>query len=500
MNANINYKIKRNVVIRFVCNILAFLMLVFAYLGFSWGEYLSPVQKSGVAVSFVFDISNSMLAKDCPKNTSRLEASVIYAKKLLQHIDSTSVSVVLAKGDGVLAIPLTDDYAQIESLLDALSPSLMTVPGSSLGKGVLTAKQSFPQSYSRAGRIFVFTDGEETDNQLAAALEDCMKFGIPVSIIGFGNEVESELLLPDNVTKVKTALRSKNIKDMISQIEKKGKKNKLGKNIGNLFYVNSNEVGSAVTLVSQLVTKKEGSDKIFSYETKPVLRYKLFIFFAIIFFCLGYVLTEFDIKKILGKNKLSANGLIIFVCILFVGCKSDTANLLQGTMAWHKKDFKVSITKFKNVIENEENKNEYAKDYALYNLGSSYSMLNEEKSALEKYAQISEKSPKNVQYGAFYNMGVIHFKNAEYELAKESFKKAIQIDNTKIEAKINMELSIKMYQTEVKQNQTEAMPAAESNEKMPDMEDALFEHIKEQDKKQWKNSEQNQNIDYSQDY
>jgi hypothetical protein len=44
------------------------------------------------------------------------------------------------------------------------------------------------------------------------------------------------------------------------------------------------------------------------------------------------------------------------------------------------------------------------------------------------------------------------------------------------------------------------MPAAESNEKMPDMEDALFEHIKEQDKKQWKNSEQNQNIDYSQDY
>ena len=60
MNANINYKIKRNVVIRFVCNILAFLMLVFAYLGFSWGEYLSPVQKSGVAVSFVFDISNSV--------------------------------------------------------------------------------------------------------------------------------------------------------------------------------------------------------------------------------------------------------------------------------------------------------------------------------------------------------------------------------------------------------------------------------------------------------
>ena len=46
----------------------------------------------------------------------------------------------------------------------------------------------------------------------------------------------------------------------------------------------------------------------------------------------------------------------------------------------------------------------------------------------------------------------------------------------------------------------EAIPAAEAKEKLPEMEDALFEHIKEQDKKQWKNSEQNQDIDYSQDY
>ena len=103
-------------------------------------------------------------------------------------------------------------------------------------------------------------------------------------------------------------------------------------------------------------------------------------------------------------------------------------------------------------------------------------------------------------YGAYYNTGVIHFLNADYDLATESFKKAIQIDNTKIEAKINMELSIKKYQTEVKQAQSEAIPAAEAKEKLPDMEDALFEHIKEQDKKQWKNSEQNQDIDYSQDY
>lgn len=496
MNSNINYKIKKNAIVRFICNGLAFIMLILAYLGFSWGEYLSPVQKSGVAVSFVFDISNSMLAKDCPQNTSRLQASAIYAKKLLQHIDSTSVSVVLAKGDGVLAIPLTEDYAQVESLLDSLSPSLMTVPGSSLGKGILVSKDSFPQNYSRAGRIFVFTDGEETDNQLITALEECVKFGIPVSIIGFGNEVESDLVLPDKVTKVKTALRSKNI---IGAIEKINKKDKSGKNQGNIIYINSNVYGSASKLINQLVSKKSKNEKIFTYETKPVPRYKLFLFFAIMFFVLGYILTEFELKRFLVKSKF-INSVIVFVCIFLTGCNSDTYNILQGTIAWHNKDYKVSVAKYKDVAENKENENSFVQDYALYNLGASYSMLNEEKSAIEKFSQISSDSPKSVQYGAFYNMGVIHFKNGEYDLAKDLFKQAIQIDNTKIEAKINMELSIKMVQAEVKQNQSEAVPAAESKEKMPDMEDALFEHIKEQDKKQWKNSEQNQDIDYSQDY
>ena len=76
----------------------------------------------------------------------------------------------MAKGDGVVAVPLTEDKIMIESLLEVISPNLMTVPGTSLGKGILKAKESFPSSYGAAGRIWVFTDGEETDGQLKTAL------------------------------------------------------------------------------------------------------------------------------------------------------------------------------------------------------------------------------------------------------------------------------------------------------------------------------------------
>ena len=177
-----NFQIKRVNLIRTILLSFAFLMMILAFHGFSWGTYLVPIQKSGTSVSMVFDISNSMNAKDGPNDTTRLEASAIYAKKLLSKMDGTAVSVVLSKGDGIAAIPLTEDNAMLESLLDVLSSDLMTAPGTSLEKGILCAKNTFSSNYASAGRIWVFTDGEETNGEFVTALTECIKSGIPVPI------------------------------------------------------------------------------------------------------------------------------------------------------------------------------------------------------------------------------------------------------------------------------------------------------------------------------
>ena len=58
--------LSRTLVVRTLFRCLAWIMLIFAYAGFSWGTYEVPVQRSGSAVSFVFDISYSMTADDAP--------------------------------------------------------------------------------------------------------------------------------------------------------------------------------------------------------------------------------------------------------------------------------------------------------------------------------------------------------------------------------------------------------------------------------------------------
>ena len=488
----LSFRYAKILLVRSVFIAISFVMVLIAYADIHWGTYLVPVQKSGASVSLVYDISNSMLATDCEEGLTRLRAACEYSKGLLSKMNGVSASVVLAKGDGVAAIPLTDDYVMIESLLEVMSPSLMTVPGSSIGKGILKAKETFPSNYSNVGRIWVFTDGEETDSNLKTALSECLKAGISVSIIGFGEERESQIYAGDGRTIVSTALRSNKINAAIEDAKKN-----LGvyKNHAEIFYIKASEKGAAVKLLNQL---KEGSEQLVSYEAKPVPRFKLFLLLAVLFYSFSYIFTEFDFKKI----KMSgAAALCIFMVITFTGCSDSTSDILKGTFAFAKKQYSKAVSYFHTAQETaEKNGNEQKLSYTLYDLGTAYSLLGEDDAAMEKFSQIPVDAPVSVLYGAYYNAGVLAHKNEDYEHAVEYFKKALEVDSTRVDAKINLELSIQSIEVNVQHNQSQAVPSAEDNSINQDLEKAIFERIKENDQKQWKNSEQNQSEALADDY
>ena len=127
-------------------------------------------------------------------------------------------------------------------------------------------------------------------------------------------------------------------------------------------------------------------------------------------------------------------------------------------------------------------------------------MLDEDSAAMEKYAKISQNAPKNVLYASYYNTGVIAYKNENYTQAQDFFRKALEVDNTKIDAKINLELSIKMVKVNASQSNTQLNPISDMQNNLLDMENSLFEHIKENDKKQWKNSDDVSTQNLAEDY
>ena len=480
----LDMKYKKRILIRDFCMLLALISTLLAWSGLSWGTYLAPVQKNSTSVAMVFDISYSMMAKDCPEEMTRLRTACLYAKELLNRMEGTSVSVVIAKGDGMEIIPMTQDRAAVSSLLDVLSPSLMTLPGSSIGKGILKARDSIPENLSSAGRIWVFTDGEETDGNLAPAMAECIKAGIPLSIIGFGQENESAVLAGDGITTVNTALRSEKVQNTIRATEEKYK---IFGNRASVDYILYSEKGSALQLLGQLKAA-DTEALVTSYEIKPLPRYRFLLILTIMLVMAGFILSEIQIH-IRNKKLIFFSSLIFAVCI-FSGCSSDSFSVLKGTYAFHQQQFRTAIAEFKQVVENAKAQEKQANlDYALYNLGTTYAAMEESQAAEKYFSAISEEAPDSLKFAAYYNAGVLAHKNGDYEAAQKNFRKALEIDSRNLDAKINLELSIQISQEASRQNQSSAVQGAQDKSENDDMEKSIFEHIKENDQKQWKNSE-----------
>ena len=78
--------LQKSLAIKRALQVLYFVFLIFAYIDFSWGSYILPVKKTSHAISFVFDISNSMNATDCPNENTRLTYAAAFAEELLENM------------------------------------------------------------------------------------------------------------------------------------------------------------------------------------------------------------------------------------------------------------------------------------------------------------------------------------------------------------------------------------------------------------------------------
>lgn len=492
-------KIQNSVYVRSFFFLLSWICLIIASAGPYWGNEIVPVQKSGSAVSFVFDISWSMTAQDVLQEdltyTTRLDASKNYAKSLLlpnKNDDTVSVSVVLSKGDSYVAVPLTEDCEAVFSAINVLSPNLMTSKGSNIGSGIESAISTFPTTLARQGTIIVFTDGEETIPSLEKSLEDAINHGIGVYFVGFGNTEGTKLQLGEN--KIITYHKKDALQDMISNLKKKTSLFSVP-----LFYSDYSE--GNLNLLKILYPKDFNLEESFQngYEIKKVARHNLFILLSLILFILGMFVS---FKKIKFTRIISISGLFILIS-LFSSCTQnlkDSFSLLQGNLFWHQKKYQYAEMKFLQTLNSSEQTDNFeTQQYAIYALGSSYVMQNEEISAFNRLESISPNAPDEIRFASAYNIGVLSYSLGDYEKAIKSFKDALIINPQSVEAKINLELSLRQGSKNVQSANSQTKSASESKENSV-LKDAVFSIIRENEEKQWKNQEKQEESQSPVDY
>ena len=173
---------------------LAALLCWLALLGPSWEKLPTSVLEDRSGLVIVLDLSPSMLAQDV--QPSRLERAKYAIRDLLRLRADGQTALVASAGDAFVVAPLTDDGNTLNTLLPALHPGMMPLPGSNPLAGLTLASQLLDRGGSASGHILLIGDGFSA-SQLAGLKDFARNSRYPLSILAVGSERGAPIPLPE---------------------------------------------------------------------------------------------------------------------------------------------------------------------------------------------------------------------------------------------------------------------------------------------------------------
>jgi tetratricopeptide (TPR) repeat protein len=190
--------------------------------------------------------------------------------------------------------------------------------------------------------------------------------------------------------------------------------------------------------------------------------------------------------------------LFILLILLLTGCSFRTRNsleLLNGVLGWNAGDYQSSVASFLLVTENAREKQDNALlQYGLYGLSVTYLMQNEHEAALSRIAEISADAGDDILYGAWYNSGILAWNQGDFTRAADSFRQALRIRPSSIDAKINLEKSLVPQGTLPQEAPPASAPGSTPSgaQEVSEAGEVLFSIIRAKEENQWKNQEEPQ--------
>jgi Ca-activated chloride channel family protein len=141
-----------------------------------------PLLKLQAPLIVVLDLSPSVRAADLkPDRLSRARFKL--ADLIRRRTDGQTALLVFA-GEAFTVAPLTDDASTLDSLLAALDPSIMPVPGHRPERALRMARRLLADAGEQRGDVLLVTD-HASDAALEAAIE-AFAAGLRVSVLGLG--------------------------------------------------------------------------------------------------------------------------------------------------------------------------------------------------------------------------------------------------------------------------------------------------------------------------
>lgn len=283
-------------------NSVKFILLMFAYssliIGLSdpeIGSKLDDVKRKGVELVIALDVSNSMLAEDV--YPSRLEAAKMAIEKLVDKLSNDKIGLVVFAGDAFTQLPITADYVSAKMFLESISPQIVQIQGTDIGKAIEVGMRSFSSEGDKNKVLVIISDGENHEEGVNEIATEAAKKGIIIHTIGMGQPQGAPIPVYGKFGKKDfktdnngTVIITKTNDALLQQIASAG---------GGIYVRATNSLTVLNEIFDRInkMNQKEIDSQIYSdYEHQ----YQYFIVFTILLLLIEFMLIE-------KKNKLFKN-------------------------------------------------------------------------------------------------------------------------------------------------------------------------------------------------
>jgi Ca-activated chloride channel family protein len=152
------------------------------------------VNRTGVDIMYVLDVSKSMLAEDVKPN--RLEKAKELLTRLLGKLSNDRVGLVLFAGRAYLQMPLTIDQGAAKMYIQNAEPDVVPTQGTVIADALTMANNAFSNQDRKYKAIVLVSDGEDHDPDALKVAKHLADDGVMINTVGVGTPEGATIIDP----------------------------------------------------------------------------------------------------------------------------------------------------------------------------------------------------------------------------------------------------------------------------------------------------------------
>ena len=414
----------------FALRLGAMALLVLGAAGPQWGRETVRRQSQGSDLVFVIDVSASMDARDVAP--SRLDEARREALGLLERVQGSRAGVVAFAGDAVRLCPLTLDHAATRLVLESLSSSSVSTPGTDVGKALRAALKLLPQGRREEQAVVLWTDGEDLEGGAREAIDEVKRAGVRVFAVGVGTPTGDVIPVFDGSGQAVDVKRDQDGQVVRSRLDERLLRD-LGRATRGGYFTASRAGGELARLAAALGSLARSSRGARLVE-RPVSR---FTWLAL----LAAAALAFELAR--PRRRLettSARASLARAAVLAVLATATLATPAPAQSPWAKGDRAFKAGRFGAAETLYTQRARKAAPARLkVNLATSKALTGKRELAERELSRLTAEKDAAGQV-AGYNLGTLYGGRQDYDRALGELRRALERDPADADARWNYEL------------------------------------------------------------